>query len=77
MSQVSKYIFTFLALLPLDSFPRQEEGGRSSIDKGGCGGPTQGNRVLSEEDFEQVVLIPAGVESLALDAHFQSGLVFQ
>ena len=37
----------------------------------------QGNRVLSEEDFEQVVLIPTGVETFALDACFQLSLVFQ
>ena len=37
----------------------------------------QGNRVLLEEDFEQVVLVPPGVEPLALDAHFQGSFVFQ
>jgi len=37
----------------------------------------QGNRVLSEEDFEQVVLVPTGVEAFALDTHFQGLLVFQ
>lgn len=37
----------------------------------------QGNRVLFEEDFEQIVLIPSGVESFALGAHFQGCLVFQ
>ena len=39
--------------------------------------PVQGNRILSAEDFEQVVFIPSGVEAFALDAHFQGGLVFQ
>ena len=38
---------------------------------------TQGNRVLSQEDFAEVVLVPSGVESFALDAHFQGCLVFQ
>ncbi len=37
----------------------------------------QGNRVLSEEDFEQVVLVPSGVEPFALDAYSQRSLVFQ
>ena len=37
----------------------------------------QGNRVLSEEDCEQVVLIPSGVEAFALDAHFQGSFVLQ
>ena len=37
----------------------------------------QGNRVLSEEDFEQVVFIPAGVEPFALDADFEGVLLFQ
>ena len=37
----------------------------------------QGNRVLSEEDCEQVVLVPSRVEPFTLDAHFQGFLVFQ
>ena len=37
----------------------------------------QGNRVLTEEDFEQVVLPPAGLEPFALDSHLQAGLVFK
>ena len=40
-------------------------------------GSTQGNRVLTEEDFQQVVFPPAGLEPFALDAHFQAGLVFE
>ena len=35
----------------------------------------QGNRVLTEEDFEKVVLAPTGVEAFALDADFEAGLV--
>ena len=35
----------------------------------------QGNRVLTEEDFEKVVLPPAGLESFPLDADFQAGFV--
>ena len=37
----------------------------------------QGNRVLSEEDLAQVVLVPSGVEPLALNAYFQGAFVFQ
>ena len=37
----------------------------------------QRNRVLSEDDFEQVVLVPSGVEPVALDTYFQRSLVFQ
>ena len=40
-------------------------------------GNFQGNRVLTEEDFQQVVFPPAGLEPFALDAHFQAGLVFE
>ena len=37
----------------------------------------QGNRVLTEEDFQQVVFPPTGLEPFALDAHFQAGLVLE
>ena len=40
-------------------------------------GGGQGNRVLSEEDFAQIVLVPSGVEPLALNAYFQGAFVFQ
>ena len=35
----------------------------------------QGNRVLTGEDFEKVVLGPTGVEAFALDADFEAGFV--
>ena len=37
----------------------------------------QGNRVLSEEDLQQVVLSPSCLQSFALDAHFQAGFPLQ
>ena len=37
----------------------------------------QGNRVLTEQDFEEVVVPPACLQALALDAHFQAGFPFQ
>ena len=37
----------------------------------------QGNRVLAEQDFEKVVVLPARFEALALYAHFQAGFPFQ
>ena len=40
-------------------------------------GVEQGNRVLTEEDFEKVVLPPAGLESFPLDADFQAGFVLK
>ena len=38
---------------------------------------TQGNRVLTEQDFEEVIVPPASLQALALDAHFQAGFPFQ
>ena len=37
----------------------------------------QGNRVLSEKHFQQVVLSPSCLQSFALDAHFQTGFPLQ
>ena len=37
----------------------------------------QGNRVLSENHFQQVVLSPSCLQSFALDAHFQTGFPLQ
>jgi hypothetical protein len=37
----------------------------------------QGKRILSEQDLEQVVLIPPCSQSLVLDAEFCSGLLSQ
>ena len=37
----------------------------------------QGNRVLTEEDFEKVVLAPAGLQAFALDADFEAGLLLE
>ena len=37
----------------------------------------QGNRVLTEQDFEEVIVPPASLQALALDAHFQAGFTFQ
>ena len=37
----------------------------------------QGNRVSTEEDLEQVILSPSGLQALALYAHFQASLPFQ
>ncbi len=59
-----------------DHFAEGEDG-LGMLGEVGQGVVYQGNRVLSEEDFEQAVLIPSGVESFALDAHFQGCLVFQ
>ena len=49
--------------------------GEASVER--VAGVIQGNRVLSEEDFAQVVLVPSGVEPLALNAYFQGAFVFQ
>ena len=38
---------------------------------------TQGNRILSKQDFEKVVLPPAGVEALALDTGFEAGVLLE
>ena len=40
-------------------------------------GTCQGNRVLTEQDFKEVIVSPAGLQAFALDAHFQAGLLFQ
>ena len=40
-------------------------------------GRQQGKRILSEQDLEQVVLIPPCSQSLVLDAEFCSGLLSQ
>ena len=37
----------------------------------------QGNRVLTEQDFEEVIVPPASLQALTLDAHFQAGFPFQ
>ena len=37
----------------------------------------QGNRVLAEQDFAEVIVLPACLQAFALDAHFQDGLPFQ
>ena len=37
----------------------------------------QGNRVLAAEDFQQVVLLPAGLEAFPLDAHLEARFVLE
>ena len=37
----------------------------------------QGNRVLTEQDFEEVIVPPAGLRTFALDACFQAGFPLQ
>ena len=38
---------------------------------------SQGNRVLTEQDLEEVVFPPSGLQALALDTHLQAGFTFQ
>ena len=40
-------------------------------------GATQGNRVLTKHHFQEVVLTPACLETFALDADFQAGLLLE
>ena len=37
----------------------------------------QGNRILTKEDFEKIVLAPAGVEAFALDTGLEGGLLLE
>ena len=37
----------------------------------------EGNRILSKQGFEKVVLPPAGVEAFALDTGFEAGVLLE
>ena len=37
----------------------------------------EGNRILSKQGFEKVVLPPAGVEAFALDTRFEAGALLE